>query len=260
MVAIEQKLFIFAPKLPNHMWTMLLQTALRVERDGGGYYTETNLDRLIVEPLNGISAAFFLVIVAIFWMRIKDNWRDHQFMALCIPILTIGGVGGTIYHLFRIHRFFLFMDWVPILILCLLASFVFYLRSGGRWQIALAVIAGYFVLTFVLFGYVQELGYPIQPIVNINYATMALLVLIPIYLVLYKTQFYQRQWVIYALLSFLAAILFRMLDSTEWVKSNLEGIGTHFLWHTFGALACYAVFQYVYELDQLEKINRVSEA
>jgi hypothetical protein len=34
-------------------------------RDGGHAYTETNLDRLVVEPWNFVSAAFF-VAVAVF--------------------------------------------------------------------------------------------------------------------------------------------------------------------------------------------------
>lgn len=237
------------------MWITLLQAPLRVERDGGGFYTETNLDRLIVEPLNGISAAFFLFIVAYWWLKIRGQYQHHKFMAWCIPILAIGGVGGTIYHLFRIHAFFLFMDWVPILILCLMSSFFFYIRSGGKWQFALAVVGSYFVLTFLMFNLAQQGMFPVQYTVNINYATMALLVLFPIYLVLYKTNYYQKKWVIYALLAFIAAILFRMLDATPWVQTHLEGIGTHFLWHTFGAIACFAVFQYVYELDKLGDVQ-----
>ena len=242
------------------MIELLLQIQAQMEgrlwdRDGGPIYEETRrrLDELIVEPLNGISAALFLLIVAYFVWLLRGKYRKHTFMTVSLGILAIGGIGGTIYHLFRLYPIFLYMDWVPIMILCLAACVFFFVRAGGQWWVAAMALLSYFGISTLLFASINSENpiLPPQLLVNINYALMAILVLGPVYYILYKTNFYKRQWVIYALLAFLAAITFRMLDASDWVRLNLEGIGTHFLWHTFGAVACFAIFRYVYEVGEM---------
>ena len=231
---------------------LLIQAQMDGSRDGGPIYEETRnrLDQLIVEPLNGISAALFLIIVGYFGWKLRGQFKKHSFLVVSTGILAIGGIGGTIYHLFRLYPIFLYMDWVPIMVLCLAACVFFYIKAGGKWTVPAAALIGYFVLSTLLFNSFDT-ERPPQYLVNVNYALMAILVLGPVYYILYKTIFYKRQWVVYALVAFLAAITFRMLDASDWVRLNLEGIGTHFLWHTFGAVACFAIFQYVYELGEM---------
>ncbi|MEO0898792.1 MAG: hypothetical protein AAFY71_20435 [Bacteroidota bacterium] len=223
-----------------------------MERDGGPMYAETNFDHFIAEPINGISAAIFIIIVAYFTWKLRGKFMEHKFMSSSLLLLLVGGVGGTIYHLFRLHPVFLHMDWGPIMILCLAASVFFYRMSGGKWIHVLIASAGYVAISYLMYYnmFSDNPLFPRQYVVNINYAIMAILILVPVYLILMKTKFHQARWIYIGVGGFVAAIIFRMLDATDWVQINLDGVGTHFLWHVFGALACFSIFQYVYELGE----------
>lgn len=214
----------------------------------GPLYAESDFDKLIVEPINGISAALFILIVAYFAWVLRGEYKKHLFMTLSLGILLIGGIGGTIYHLFRQYPFFLHMDWLPIMVLCMAAGAYFFIKAGGTWpQLGIAA-AIYVAISFaVVYSPIRE---GIQ--VNINYVMMAIIVVWPVYSVLRKTNFYESRWVFYGLLSFIAALIFRIIDFNPWVRENLDGIGTHFLWHVFGSLACFCIFQYVYLLGERE--------
>ncbi len=218
---------------------LLLQARLR---DGGGRYTETDLSRLIVEPWNGASAFLFLLIVGYWAYRLRGQYREHIFLSVALPVLAIGGIGGTVYHAFRLHQVFLVMDWLPIMILCLAASVYFFIKSLGSWVHAAWIVGGAFVLQGLMFRY-QWL--PMQLAINVNYTLMALLILVPTGLMLWQTQFRAGRWVGYALASFALAITCRALD-----PEALLPMGTHFLWHVFGAAACHCMFQYVYLINQ----------
>src|SRR5688572_16196872 len=90
--------------------------------DGGGQYAETNLNHFIVEPWNALSSLFFL-IPAIYWgLKIRKNIRENSFIAFCVPLLTLGGLGSTFFHAFRSSPLLLWMDELPILILTLSVS------------------------------------------------------------------------------------------------------------------------------------------
>ena len=55
--------------------------------DGGILYTETNMAQLFPEPLNAITAVFFLFI-AIFWtIKIKGNVKANPFITNCLVFL-----------------------------------------------------------------------------------------------------------------------------------------------------------------------------
>ncbi len=219
-----------------------------LQRDDGPMYTESNFDELIVEPINGLSAALFLLIVAYFAWKIRGEARQHPFMVFGLIVLLIGGIGGTIYHLFRVHPIFLHMDWLPIMILCMAAAAYFYKMAGASW-LRLGIAAGIFVgLSFAIaFSGMRE-----RFMVNINYGMMATIIVIPVSQLLYQTRFFKSKWIFLGILSFVLALGFRMLDFTPWVQENLDGIGTHFLWHVFGGMACFSIFQYVYQLDKAD--------
>ncbi len=214
------------------LWQMVLH-------DGGPVYTETDLSQTVVEPWNAVSA-FLFVIIVIYWVfKLKGKFRQHKFLTYVISLLAIGGVGGTIYHAFRYSEFFLFMDWVPILVLCLSAGFYFLVKSLKSWKPAVFVTLGVFLLERLVF----EVFSP-RIAVNVSYILLAAFVLLPTWLMLHKKRYFQGKYVAYALLAFIAAIFFRIADRWEWLP-----MGTHFLWHTFGALACAMMLQYMYSVN-----------
>lgn len=211
--------------------------------DGGMLYAETNLQHFFPEPLNTLTSCFFLVI-AIYWtFKLKGKAREHTFLSVAVALLYIGGLGGTIYHGLRQWGFFIMMDWLPIMLLCVAAG-VYFLGRITRWYYAVAFVVAYAVFQFYLREQLIQKG-NIQLFININYAVLAGMVLLPVFAFLITTKFRYGKWVGFALLAFIAALTFRVVDSWE-----LTERGTHFLWHTFGAVAAFCMFQYIYRINE----------
>lgn len=207
--------------------------------DGGPMYTETDLNALIAEPFNAVTAVVFLFI-ALYWIwRLRGQYRKHLFLSISAPILAIGGIGGTIYHAFRASRLALFMDWMPIAILTLAAAIFFLMKLVNKWYWAVLYFIAYFGIASLNFNFV-----PRQYAINVNYASMGLFILIPLVGYLYRTQWKHARWVGLALGAFVLAIISRSTDTFGFLP-----MGTHFLWHTFGAIACHAMFIYFFKIN-----------
>lgn len=210
--------------------------------DGGMMYTETNLDNFFPEPLNMITSLLFLCI-AIYWTFILwGKGRRHTFLSVAVVLLYIGGIGGTIYHGLRQWSFFIMMDWLPIMLLCLAAG-VYFLGKLTRWYYAVALLAAYFAFQF--YARTHMFTNDIQLFININYAVLASMVLFPVLGFLIATRFRNGSWVGIALAAFILALTFRVSDGWGWIAT-----GTHFLWHVFGAVAAWCMFRYIYLINE----------
>ncbi|MCX8530835.1 hypothetical protein [Chryseobacterium luquanense] len=211
---------------------------IQLPPDGGMLYKETDMAQLFPEPLNAITSILFLAI-AIFWtIKIKGSFRKYPFLTYCLILLYIGAIGGTIYHTFRQWPVFIMMDWMPILLLCLSAGFYFVAKSTKLYYGA-ATIFLYLIVMFALRNWI--LFYSTSLFINLNYALMASFVLFSVLRYLIYTKWKAGKWVGFALLSFAIALTFRIADTWE-----LFHFGTHFLWHTFGAIATFCMFNYIY--------------
>lgn len=206
--------------------------------DGGMLYTETNMAQLFPEPLNAITSGFFLMIALYWTVKMKGNFKSNPFLTYCLVLLYIGGIGGTVYHALRQWSVFIMMDWMPIMLLCVSAG-VYFLAQSTKWYYAVLMVLGYVGLQFSIRNLLSADN--IHLFVNINYALMALLVLLPVLKYLIYTKWKAGKWVGYALLSFALALTFRIADKWEWLS-----FGTHFLWHSFGAIATFCMFNYIY--------------
>ena len=205
--------------------------------DGGTLYTETNIQNLFPEPLNALTSCFFLAL-AIYWtIKLIGNFKSHPFLSYCLVLLYIGGIGGTTYHAFRKWPIFIMMDWLPIMLLCISAG-VYFLAQLIKWYYAVMLIIFYVAFQFTFRNMMKD---NMQLFININYAMMAALVLLPVLGFLIKTRWRDGKWVGLALLAFTIALTFRIADKWEWLTT-----GTHFLWHTFGAVASALMFYYIY--------------
>lgn len=206
--------------------------------DGGMVYTETNLNHLFPEPLNTITSGFFFLL-ALYWLfRLKGFSKQYIFLSLASYILLIGSIGGTLYHGLRTYPVFIMMDWLPISILCLLSSIYFWIRFSGKWFVG----AGAFIVFMLIEIRVRKLMHSdnLQLGISLNYAAMVLMVLLPLVLLLIKMKGHNWQFIISALISFGIALFFRVADSRA-----LLSVGTHFLWHTFGAVATALMFVFL---------------
>ena len=208
--------------------------------DGGLPYTETNMEQFIVEPFNAISAVVFVFIALYWWYRIKGNYKRYSFFSVIILLLALGGVGGTLYHGFRSHFLFMLMDWGPILIICILSSAYFLFRLSRNWMLSLSSIVVSVIIQLLAFQFLSE-----QVAINVSYFLLAILVLAPTFLILKYSNFYAYKNVVFALVFFVIALLSRVVDP----HSPFE-IGTHFLWHVFGAFSCFFMFRYLFKLYQ----------
>ncbi|OYQ46504.1 hypothetical protein CHU92_01370 [Flavobacterium cyanobacteriorum] len=210
--------------------------------DGGILYTETNMQQLFPEPLNAVTSVLFLLLAFYWTVKLWGRAGRHTFLSFALVLLYIGGIGGTIYHGLRKWSIFIVMDWLPIMLLCLSAG-IYFLVKVTRWYFALALLCGY--AAFMYFLRVRMAGGNVQFFININYAVLASVVLIPVLAHLIKTGFRNGKWVGIALLAFVVALMFRVADSWGWLTS-----GTHFLWHVFGALAAFCMFRYIYLINE----------
>lgn len=214
----------------------------QIPPDGGLAYAETNLSRLFPEPLNAVTSGFFLGMAVYWTIKLRGNYKQHQYLTAALILLYIGGVGGTVYHGLRQWTMFIMMDWLPIMLLCV-STGIYFLAKLIRWYYAFGIVFIYigfqFFLRDTLFGHDPHL------FININYAMMAMLVLLPVFGYLKHTKWLYGKWVGLAFLAFACALTFRIADNWLWFK-----FGTHFLWHTFGAIASFCMFNYIFLVNQ----------
>lgn len=229
--------------------------------DGGPIYTETNLplyvstymqgghdsDHALIEPWNAVSAGLFLGIVLYWywqWFRRGMGFRQQPFLAFALPILAIGGLGGTVYHAFRKYPAFLTLDWMPIMILCLATSVYFFARVLPRWWMGFGALGVGFALSSLVFSTVRLGWVPPSLAVSLNYVVMGLMILMPVFLWLRRTAYKDARWVAAALGAFVLAVSCRILDHSV---GPVMAMGAHWLWHLFGALASHLMITYVWK-------------
>jgi len=230
--------------------------------DGGPRYTETPRDPSApgapwpAEPWNTLTATFFIVI-AVWWIwRLRGRFREFPFLVGCLPILLAGGIGGTLYHSLRNARFYFYLDVIPISLLGLAGAVFLALKAWkGRGWIYLGVgLVGYVGLSALLFTVVRPM--PIWQkwsidggtvAVNANYAALALVILIPVLGMLVRTRFRHAGWVVAGITSFAIAWFFRLVDHKLGIYLPM---GSHWLWHTFGAATTALLIEYFYRVEK----------
>ncbi|MAN59869.1 MAG: hypothetical protein CMC08_08560 [Flavobacteriaceae bacterium] len=217
---------------------MLLSLFQDFPNDGGPIYAETVAGRFPVEPYNTYSNFLFLFIIIYFSWRVYKNYRQHLFLAYSLPVLFIGWIGGTIYHATRSADVWLYLDWLPIVILCFAVSVYFIFKIAHQWWQNVLILVG--VLLIVIGGRLLPWAPSLR--ISIGYVLTAIGLLLPLLVYTYKTQFRNIQLVLYAVLSFAVAVAFRTLDS----EIEFLSVGTHWLWHTFGAIAVFFLMRYIY--------------
>jgi hemolysin III len=220
--------------------------------DGGPVYYETNFDRLVAEPWNAASAAVFLGLVAMWAIRLRGQHGRFAFLSGCLPVLALGGVGGTLYHAFRNSNLFFLMDVWPIIVLCFAACVYLWVHCLPRWQHVFLIVPPFMVMQPLLFRLL-----PNPDAINVSYAMLGGMIAAPTAIVLWQNRFRHAVWVAAGLGCFAAALFFRAADS--W-RPPLLPMGTHWLWHLGGALACGAVTEFLYRLRRDELLRRANSA
>jgi hypothetical protein len=217
--------------------------------DGGPIYTETPEEIRTGQPYPGhvaepwnTATAFLFVVIVVFWVvRLRGRLKQYPFLAISLLILLVGGIGGTLYHGLRNWVGFFLMDVIPIWVLGLIVSIYWWARLGPRMHHLLTMLG---VLAFI-----QVLGHwqlPPHWAINLSYALLALLIVVPLTIILVRTRCRHAGWVATALVAFGIAWFCRLADAWQ---PPLLPMGTHWLWHTFGAITTAALTEYVYRIE-----------
>lgn len=224
---------------------LALNEALRLAADGGPVYKETDLSRFPVEPFNTFSNLVFLLIIVYFSFKVYRDPKRHYFLAWSLPVLFLGFIGGTVYHASRSHPVWLYLDWVPIILLCMAASFYFIFKINKPLLYRIGIIG--LVVLISIGG--RRLPVPPSYKESLGYLATAAALLLPMAWYIISTRGRHVGLIIAALGSFTLAIFFRMLD--RFVETEVLFMGTHWLWHLFGGISVFFLMSYIY-IDALQ--------
>lgn len=228
--------------------TFALIEALRLATDGGPVYRETDLSRFPVEPFNTFSNLVFLAIILHFSFKVYRDPQRHYFLAWSIPVLFLGFLGGTVYHASRSHPVWLYLDWVPIVLLCMAASFYFIFKIDKPLLYRIGIIA--LVVLISIGG--RRLPVPASYKESLGYIATAAALLLPMAWYIISTRGRNVKFIAAALGSFTLAIFFRMLD--RFVQGDIMFMGTHWLWHLFGGISVFFLMSYIYKDACADKV------
>jgi hemolysin III len=217
--------------------------------DGGLWYAETNPHAIIVEPHNTWTAALFIAIAGWWIFKLYPARQKYSFLFASSIVLMVGAIGGTIYHAFRWSAFFIMMDWLPILLLCLMASVYFLFRTFNNIKIALGIISTMLMIVITVWNIGDRSGHYN---INVNYSLMAITVLGSVWLYMHKIRYRYSGYVLVGIICFALALTFRIVD-----QQGILPQGTHFIWHLFGLGACHSMFTYIYRSRPLIDTDRI---
>ncbi|GIV38773.1 MAG: hypothetical protein KatS3mg033_0573 [Thermonema sp.] len=217
---------------------------LQIVADGGPMYQETLTavaEQVVIEPWNAISS-LALCVPAIYWfLRIREHLRRTPVLFLCCLLLFLNGVGSTLFHAFRVSRWFLWMDALPALLLTLTLAGYFWrvwLQRLVHWW----GVIGVFLLLVLVLGWLLKGSW----YMNTQYLLRGIFLLLPTWGILRKTHFMEWRSLAIAGLFLSLSLGFRLLDkvSIEWLP-----MGTHFLWHLMSAVGAWFLGKYLLSLE-----------
>lgn len=233
----------------------------RPSPDGGPVYVESDFKRLLPEPWNAASSLLFPAIVAYWLVRLRGRYRRYTFLTACLPILAIGSLGGMVYHTFRAHRVWLVMDWLPIVLLLLAVSIWMWRRLLRRGWWVWVIVPPILAAPQIAF----RSGIPVHLAILVAYGSMGALTLPPAVVMLWRTRGTAWGWTAAALVLFAGALASRQVDAAAVADSGVRAaltrwlpMGSHWLWHVFGAAATFCLSMYVYRLT--DRLRPASEA
>jgi hemolysin III len=198
-----------------------------------------------VEPWSTWTNLVFLFVIVYWARRLRGQWRRQFLLSLSLPLLTIGWVGGTLYHATRSHDIWLMLDWCPIVMLILLAAYWLWRRllPGSILAAATALL----LPVILAAGMARLLVYAGRSGISASYAILAAGVVVPAVLNCVR-QRHAWPWLAGVIVCFVAALTFRILD--EPLADAGWPHGSHYLWHLFGGFATFLMFAFLYRLRE----------
>lgn len=223
--------------------------------DGGDLYAETPAHlhdgQWLIEPWNAFSSLMIVLPGLYFLYRLRGQLKQQALLALCAPILILGGLGSTFFHGFRSSPFFLIMDVFPTLaVFVMMITYIWYkvLRS---WLLAILVLSLAFGVSYLAFTYL-----PAGTQINVSYFIRGTAFFLPLLILLFRTQF-TRSWLMFSgLASFVAALVFRYYDKA---MVPVLPMGSHFLWHAFTGIGGILIAEYLITIGSRLRMAEIPE-
>ncbi len=204
--------------------------------DFGPIYSETNFNTFPVEPINTLSNLALLFVASYFASK-KDLDRVTR---LCAYLLLLSFVGGTVYHACRSHLVWVIIDSIPLILVCIIVTarnWLLMLKRERLKELSFAISVSLVLLAVVMSYWESFKGG------SASYLALASLVIPGSFACSKAIKWLGMKSMALAMLTFLIAIYFRESDFT--IYRNLWGVGTHFLWHLFGAASMYFALSYL---------------
>ncbi len=220
-------------------------------KDYGPLYKETDMSRFPVEPFNTFSNLIFLLLVIYWSWKTRLNTVKHPLTTVCMPILLLGFIGGTVFHATRSSSIWLQLDVMPILVLALSAGIFLWRMLVRKWVWTFLLTLGPWTIYFFISKYV--ISVPEKYAISIGYVVLASNILLPA--VLFCVLRNRQAWLTLTLClaSFAVAVTFRMTDRLD---IAFLPQGTHFLWHIFGGICSFFMIKYIYLAEDIEVKER----
>jgi Ceramidase len=222
---------------------------IRQAPDHGPWYAETDLGRFPAEPVNTVSNLVFLVVLILGLRRIFRGQIRSRFFYTAYTLLAVGWIGGTIYHATRGSVIWAVMDFAPIAMLCGLTSLWLVHRLPANWR------RGYLFFILPLLGVAWAGAEQLDSVplrIGAVYAILAALIIAPAAIHCGVTRSAGRAGLLAgSVAAFAVALVFRTYDAE--LITTTPKTGTHFLWHLFGGLATFLIFEFVQRIHFSEK-------
>ena len=214
--------------------------------DPGPIYAETQMGRFPVEPWNTVSNFIFLAIILYYVIRLRSELKHYPVLVFSLLLLTVGFVGGSLYHSTRSHVLWFALDWVTILVLALIAGLYFWQQLFSNWTKTLRAVCLFLGLAKLI-----ELapGMPKDMKVSASYCILALSILLPALLHCLRVNRSDYFNLVCFLVAFAMAVFCRQMDMS--VVNALLPLESHFLWHLFGGTSTFFLFHYIYCSEKL---------
>lgn len=215
-------------------------------RDSGPLYKETLLPGPFLEPFNSFSSLAFWIPAFYFFFRLFPQRQTFGFLVwCCCPLLFLGGTGSALFHGLRSSDVLLAMDVLPIVLLCIaVAGWLWKLVFENTWK-AIGIMLLFIGLQALVQVFTED-----TLAINSGYFIRGTMMFLPAILLIFRYGNALIAPLLAGILGFGIALFFRYWDSF----STFPEVGTHFLWHIFGAIGAYFLGEFIYRLSGLRRM------
>lgn len=218
---------------------------LQIPPDGGPIYAETDLTSFVAEPWNAISS-LAIMFPPIYWaIRLKWQFKRYSFLYTVIPLLTLGGLGSTLYHAFRATKWFLFMDGGPTAIAMILICVYLWGKIIENKLYVFLIVATFLAIRIGGHVFLEDKTLAI----NFGYFVTGVFIFLPVFTYLRQNEFYQWKLIVISGVALALSLLFRGID---FETTSIFPMGSHFLWHIFSGIGAFYLAKFLFLIRNKE--------